>query len=347
MSGYYSHRLYCFDNIKFILIFLVVLGHLLEISPNWNGWNAKLYRLIYAFHMPAFIFITGLFATFKKEKIVFHFIYNYLFFQILYQIFQSCILDGQSFTSTTIQFTTPYWILWYLLVTLFYYLFIPLIDTRNTSVRIMVTICSFLLSLLWGYDSSLGYYLSLGRFFTFLPFFVSGFYAKETLPSFIASKNKLLRLIIICITILTTVYILNYCTYPGYYFYGSYSFSSLNYDIFTKLSLQLLGIIGIMFLLFVASPLLNTKIPVITTLGQNSLPIFLLHGFFIKAMAKTGFLSARSPFFVFLLALLIIFVLGNTLSNKIFYRLCSGWWIKSLFNKSIRTPIDANNASQK
>ena len=76
-----KQRLYGYDNVKFILIFLVVLGHLLEISNPFPGKDV-LYKLIYSCHMPVFIFISGFFAKFHGNKIVFHLIYPYLLFQI-------------------------------------------------------------------------------------------------------------------------------------------------------------------------------------------------------------------------------------------------------------------------
>ncbi len=58
-------RLYFYDNAKFILIFLVVLGH--AISPfKSNGPGHEffyfLWRIINALHMPCLIFISGFFA---------------------------------------------------------------------------------------------------------------------------------------------------------------------------------------------------------------------------------------------------------------------------------------------
>jgi len=50
-----------FDNMKFILIFLVVLGHfanLHRLLPIMGGLN----NAIYSFHMPLFIYISGYFS---------------------------------------------------------------------------------------------------------------------------------------------------------------------------------------------------------------------------------------------------------------------------------------------
>ena len=50
-----------FDNLKFILILLVVVGHLIE-PFNDEAAMGAIYRFIYSFHMPLFIFAAGYFA---------------------------------------------------------------------------------------------------------------------------------------------------------------------------------------------------------------------------------------------------------------------------------------------
>ena len=67
-------RLYLYDNLKFLLIVLVVLGHLIDDSTvklfgDGGGETgvpqAKVFSgafvFLYAFHMPLFLFISGLF----------------------------------------------------------------------------------------------------------------------------------------------------------------------------------------------------------------------------------------------------------------------------------------------
>ena len=50
------------DCLKFYLIFLVVLGHTLELSNNEGTVNRAVYNCIYLFHMPLFVFISGRFS---------------------------------------------------------------------------------------------------------------------------------------------------------------------------------------------------------------------------------------------------------------------------------------------
>ena len=56
-----KERDYYFDNLKAVLIFLVVLGHFL--LPIYDdAFLVVLKRLIYVFHMPLFVFVSGYFS---------------------------------------------------------------------------------------------------------------------------------------------------------------------------------------------------------------------------------------------------------------------------------------------
>lgn len=57
-----KERVHFFDNLKGILIFLVVFGHFaLPVHSASDTLNA-LYGFIYIFHMPLFVFVSGFFA---------------------------------------------------------------------------------------------------------------------------------------------------------------------------------------------------------------------------------------------------------------------------------------------
>ncbi len=75
-----------FDNAKFLLIFLVVFGHIIRSYIHDNDALLHIYKFIYTFHMPAFILISGYFAKgFNRhgyvKKIAWKLIVPYLIFQ--------------------------------------------------------------------------------------------------------------------------------------------------------------------------------------------------------------------------------------------------------------------------
>ncbi len=57
-----------FDNAKFLLIMLVLIGHVITINRADNRINLATYNWIYTFHMPLFIFISGYFTNIGKSS---------------------------------------------------------------------------------------------------------------------------------------------------------------------------------------------------------------------------------------------------------------------------------------
>ena len=53
-----SSRLLWIDNLRACLIFLVVIGHVIQFSHPHYG-DTLLFQYIYSFHMPLFVFISG------------------------------------------------------------------------------------------------------------------------------------------------------------------------------------------------------------------------------------------------------------------------------------------------
>lgn len=320
-------RDYKMDNIRFLLIFLVLMGHFMELFKG--ELTSDIYKLIYSFHMPAFLFLTGYFAHFDRKKIVLNLIYPYILFQILYRAFDALIYKEKD--TFTIEFGTPYWLLWYLLVTIFCYLLIPLVDSRNKSSRITIVVISILLSLLAGYDSSIGYYGSLSRFFSFLPFFLAGYYAAHT-----EKKKKYpawLALVLGVILIVAGYYMINTPEITKNVLYGSYSYEKAKYHPMIKAALLITGFAWIAFLLLTVP---NKKIPFLSVLGQHTFSVFLLHGFLVRLANKHKLFCYTEPenlLYAVILSLAIICLFGNPWSAKWFQRIFTGKWIDTLLHK--------------
>ncbi len=304
-------RNYRFDNIKFILIALVVFGHFLELIDGQAADN--LYRVIYLFHIPAFIFITGYFAKFNPSKILFSFIVPYVLLQILYLVFHAFVISEKS--TVTLQVTKPYWLLWYLMTVAFYYLLIPFFETRNKRKQIMIIAAVVAVSLLAGFDENIGYFLSLSRFFTFLPFFLTGYYfgqnnRQEKKTDTNISSHIFLSMAVLGV-IISIFYIVNS---PIRYqvLYGSYSYEAMNYGPGIKLLLAAFAFFWIILLLHVIP---NKKIMGISIIGKNTLPVYVLHGFLVKLADKYD-LFMYSEFNNLLLALILTIGILIFLGNK-------------------------------
>ena len=58
----YQKRIAKWDNLKLLLIFCVVVGHTIYTFHNTSLLARSLYLFLYSFHMPAFLFVAGLFS---------------------------------------------------------------------------------------------------------------------------------------------------------------------------------------------------------------------------------------------------------------------------------------------
>ena len=87
VSGH--QREYLFDNYKVLLILLVVIGHFIEPSNDQNPFLYELKWGIVAFHMPAFIFISGYFSKRipSLKKMLCGLVIPYFVYEILYHLY--------------------------------------------------------------------------------------------------------------------------------------------------------------------------------------------------------------------------------------------------------------------
>ena len=293
---------YKMDNMKCFLIFCVVIGHMLELV-----YAEGMYRIIYSFHMPAFIFASGYFAKYDKGKILSSLIYPYVLFQSLYLIFDAVIIK-QDPGALKFQYTTPFWLLWFLMALIFYYLLIPFMEKTNP-VFLMIAGC--ILSLVTGFDQSIGYYMTLARFFTFLPYFILGMTWKQ-LKIEILLKNYWFRLLNVILVLITCYYFGKYTYISNPVLYGSNSYVNAEYTILIKGILLLCGINWILFFMWIFPVV---KIPIISSIGKNTLTIFLMHGFIKLYLGSKGgiFIYSRNVNIglAAVISLVVILLFGN------------------------------------
>ncbi|HIH7688637.1 TPA: acyltransferase family protein, partial [Staphylococcus aureus] len=112
-----KERDYFFDNARAILILLVVFGHMLQPYTSGDKYLSALYLVIYSFHMPTFLFISGYFAKnidkpYYLEKISKRLIVPYMIFFAFFSIYY--FLTGKSDELQLDPFN-PVFALWFLI----------------------------------------------------------------------------------------------------------------------------------------------------------------------------------------------------------------------------------------
>lgn len=164
-----------FDNIRVVLIILVVFGHIIEQLRFEDGIFLGIYNFIYLFHMPLFVFCSGAFAKSEKKRIIRKYLIPYVVFQTLYGIFDVYVMKAESF-----HFLESYYVLWYILALAIWSVVLPLFYAEgNWKKQALLLGSSIGVGLLAGYVDVIGKTFSLSRIFVFFPFFLAGYYVKQ------------------------------------------------------------------------------------------------------------------------------------------------------------------------
>lgn len=323
-------REYQYDNIRFLLMALVVLGHLLEIAGEFPR-RELLYALIYSFHMPAFLFLSGMFARFDRTKWIFGMALPYLVLQWLYTAFVEKLGDPW----VHVQFSRPYWILWYLFVLMVYTLLLPVYDTPSPVKQGLMVAASVVLALLVGFDKSIDYQWSASRIIAFQPWFLMGYYFRraEGLRSRWKEAGRTCRAVVLGFAALCCLFLEWLLLERGVtakMMLGAYGYEDLGYSWQIRALIMCCAASAI-FLLFVGlAPHLKRRIPVVTSLGQNTLSIYLLHGFFFHLIRLKYPWLLVQPWQVLVVWAGLLLLLGNPAVGRCTGFFLGGGWYRLL-----------------
>lgn len=322
------------DNLRGLLLVLTVFAHFLEVIPNGGALPA--YRVIYSFHMPALLFLSGYFARPDPRRLWRDLLYPYLLFQTLYLWFDGAVISGGG---AAFQYTTPYWIMWFLPALMAYQLLLPALDTQRPALQLAALAALTAAALLAGRDGSIGYHLSLSRILVFAPFFFAGYYGHKHIrdPWFQVLRRPWVKVLALAAAVGAAAAVLTLPITPAM-LYGSYSYQAAGYGM--KLRLAILAMAGVwIWALWSWTP--DRPIPLFTAAGGHTLPVFLLHGFLMRLAGKYGLFSAFSlPGAVLLCALLalgLFLLLGSPWAARPLQFVMTGRWAEALARKWKKT----------
>ena len=306
-----------FDNAKAILIYLVVLGHLLSGYLGANEYLDTLYLIIYLFHMPAFIVISGHFSRKIKsiedvKKLIRTLFIPYVIFQLIYSLYYMELFSDH------IEFTlfVPRYALWFLLSMILWKLMLSIFGSHKVMIGI-----SIVLSLFIGYVSEINEWLSLSRTFFFFPFFLMGYYMNR--KTFEKLKNKLN----VCIALIGSLLLISFVHHFGdvswrEWLFGRLPYEDIYYGIFDSAVVSRLVIYVFMIVssyLFLS--LVPTKQRWYTAIGEKTLCIYLLHLFIIRAFKDSELYIWIEQTGNFGVLILIAFAIVYVLSLKWVWRI--------------------------
>jgi len=332
-----KERNYFIDNLKFVLIILVVIGHF-ALKLTFVKEIKYILYFIYVFHMPCFIFVSGFLAKrmnaggrLRADKILSIF-WLYLFFKV------GNVLLGYAFhEKVPLNLFKDTSAPWYLIALCIWYLSIPILERIKTNYLI---IGSFLIGLLIGYINNISNILSLSRVFVFFPFFILGFCLSEKkLDEFLKKRLRFLSFTILVVFMICLFVFGKHLDSVYNIIYGSSPYSTslgdlAPYGILVRGIWYLLAIIiSAAFLILVPRCKLF-----ISKFGERTLQIYITHIWCRNALVYVGFFTVlkSEPRYLAYLVLLgcvpLTFLLANRYLKKLFDILMATSLFKKLLN---------------
>lgn len=277
-------RNYHFDNVRSLLILLVVFGHMIEPLRDIQVFKF-LYLIIYSFHMPLFIFLSGYYAR-PNTKGLKKLLVLLLKYEILYALFYALIFNDSTNTNfdgniiSTIGYALqPIWVLWFLLSLISWRLLLIIYEKHPIFIIII-------LSLVIGYNFIPVNFriLSLGRTLSFFPYFLLGYLANKHNIDLHHHRKK--RVTFYFASLLLLFWILYSGSVTEELLYGATSFStnahSASVLILLKINIYLIAIATSIIVLNLV-PMQQNRF---TSIGTKTLPIYLLHPFIIWLLLR-------------------------------------------------------------
>lgn len=272
-----------FDNAKFLLIVLVVIGH------NWfplidHSRSVKAaYMVVYAFHMPAFILLSGYFSRGfqarpeQVHKLIKTVLVPYLIFQLAYLV----VVAKTDGTPVKIDLTYPSYLCWFLAALFVWRITTPLwrAIAHPVPVAVAVSIAAGLT------NATLAF--AIARDLQFLPWFVVGLEMKPEHFAWLRRTPVRVCSLVVAIVALPTSYLLA----PR----ANVAWLDMEWGI-SDLHVGTLEYLAIRLALFVVSgALVVTALSLtpgrrlwFTALGAVTMYPYLLHGMVVKVAEWSG-----------------------------------------------------------
>lgn len=321
-----------FDNAKFIMIFLVVFGHMIQPFTANSAYIGNIYTWIYTFHMPIFIFLAGFFAKGSGNKsyiirLAKKLIIPYIIFQVLYTGYYF-IIGKQGWLTEHLFY--PHWSLWFLISLFCWHILLILYKKMKPAYAIPIAIG---IGLFIGYFEQVGHLFSLSRTFVFFPYFLIGYYVSEKQVMRVKTKQWKVASVIILVAAFIIISIAP--TLPVGWLLQSKPYQLLGVHL--SGGIIRLGVYAISLIMGAAIlAWIPQKRFAFTKLGERTLYVYLLHGFIVQLFREYDLLQVTSVFdffMVMVISLAIVLVLSTRPVMAVWQPIVEG--STSIWNKMI------------
>ncbi|MEV6395983.1 acyltransferase family protein [Streptomyces sp. NPDC051907] len=280
-----SQRDAYFDNAKYLAIVLVAMAHAWEPLMDGSRLTRALYMVVYTFHMPAFILVSGYFSRsytgkpHQLRRLLTGIAVPYVVFEIAYSLFARWANDDPGHP---ISLLDPFYLTWFLAALFVWRLATPLLRVIKWPLPVALALAS-----LAALTPNIGDDLNLQRVLQFLPFFVLGLCMKP--EHFQLVRRREVRLL--ALPLFAVAGVVAYWAAPRMnlaWFYRGSSAQELGVPWWSGvvMTLAFFGCAVLLTAGFLAwVPRRRTWF---TVLGAGTICGYVLHGFLVKAMGYSG-----------------------------------------------------------
>lgn len=308
-----SVRIAKWDNAKFILIILVVLGHIAELYCDKYTAFKSAFLFIYSFHMPAFIFIAGLFGKklINSEKLNWVKLLPFLVLCLLLNFFRfaSFYIFDRSAKFSLSKISN---ISWFLFALFAFYIITYLVKNFDKRYILLIAV---IVACIAGYDKKTGDYFALSRIIAFYPFFLAGYcLEEESLRNFLNKKSvRIISAVVIVGFLLICIFFVHKFYWLRPLITGKNSFYKLEVrPSFGGVYRLLYYLVAFVLVGAFLSLVPNKEIKFFSSLGSHTLSVYFWHLPVIQVLYEVG---AFKPFtdkseiaaLIFAVALAVLF----------------------------------------
>lgn len=283
-------RLYLWDNMKFLLILLVVMGHFMDEVMSTFEMDSPIFRsfflAVYTFHMPAFLFISGLFSkrTVQERRWCRLFDYFVLYVFVKAALTMCSRLNGGTREFRLSEGSGMEWFAWALLICTLLTILLRNFDPAYVLCFAVVLGC------LAGYQEEQKTWFATLRVMNFYPFFYLGYLLDpKKLPKLlkkpaiqVASAALLIGFAAFCYTQIDKIYWLRLLMT------GQWAYTDLAHVWPMAWTLRLGHYVFACMLIAALIALIPDKKSIFTVWGGRSLNVYALHG-----IARWAFMRSR------------------------------------------------------
>lgn len=305
-----------YDNLKFILMILVVLSHFGFEQKNEPSMHAIL-NVLAAFVVPVYAVISGFFSrkiTAQRKEDVLTLLVPYLILEVIHLGFTKVTGMGKG----DVHIEVPTYQNWYLLTLFFWRMMIPYFRYVKPLAGVLIALC---IGFSVGFFGEFNDFLDLHRTLYFFPFFIVGYYTEDLLA--VIEKYKSLKW-------LSAIYLIVFVVAISYFTISKTEIAEKLLYLFAPmfgygkdlgnfiLRLAAFGVTSVTVFAFLL--VMTDKATFFTKFGANTFNVYVFHMFLVWPLIPLiqPYTPIFSEFLALVLSVMITFLLSSTKLAPVF-----------------------------